>query len=62
MRLIIIAFLGRIFAEGLQPWQQDPLLVLIFTFAVGVRHLTDLVALEEEHLGNAFIGIQNAFQ
>ena len=43
--------------RDLQLWQQDALLVLIFAFAVGIRDFANLVALEEEHLGDAFIGV-----
>ncbi|MPN06353.1 hypothetical protein SDC9_153609 [bioreactor metagenome] len=43
--------------NGSKLGQQDPLLILVFALAVSVGDFTDFVALEEEHLGDAFVGI-----
>jgi hypothetical protein len=46
----------RLFVD---PWEDDPLLALIFAMLIGVRDLTLLIALEEQHLTNTFIGVDS---
>jgi hypothetical protein len=43
--------------QTLQPRQYDSLLLLVFSFAVGITYFARLIALEEQDLAQTFIGI-----